>query len=335
MQTIDNSRTALLTFRLNFNFFKNQKPFIMKPFQRSLKLFFVLLLIQLMSCSKDSLIETESVRNDDDLVTSRTTIDCRDEYNNLAGSWPAGSGYQYVYHIIDVSCVAYGDIVQLSVVAYDVPNRFTVRTGSIPGSGSYVTDSGWIGYANYSGPWGSSLSTQNTQTITFTKTSDYYTIQIETSVPSFMSDSWEVNLACECEPECLDNCGTNFGDTYYGTGFYIYPAIPLTFQCLDQNNCPVQSVQITVTALDVPNRFTIRRGSSTGTIVTQTNWIGYADYYGPWGSSLSTQNTQTLTFNYLSGTTYYFIVETSAPSSPYDAWQASIACSYSCGGPTF
>ncbi len=44
----------------------------------------------------------------------------------------------------------------ISIQAYDRPNRVTV----IDNSGT-VYDSGWIGYANYSGPWGSNLNNQS------------------------------------------------------------------------------------------------------------------------------------------------------------------------------
>ena len=53
---------------------------------------------------------------------------------------------------------------------YDVlgrPNRFTVYEGA-----SIVYNSGWVGVANYAGPWGQSLSTPTTgnANITFTTT---------------------------------------------------------------------------------------------------------------------------------------------------------------------
>lgn len=45
----------------------------------------------------------------------------------------------------------------IRIEAYDRPNRVTVTDSS-----GTVYDSGWLGWANYSGPWGSSLNTQGT-----------------------------------------------------------------------------------------------------------------------------------------------------------------------------
>ncbi|NAS10520.1 hypothetical protein [Poritiphilus flavus] len=118
------------------------------------------------------------------------TDDCGD---NFGGSYGVTSSY-YIYpaESFDVSCVANGNNLRMFVSPATVPNRFTIKNSS----GSVVASSGWIGTANYPGPWGFSLSSGATN-LNFTKTSNTYTLTVETATPPNQTDSWSASLTCQ------------------------------------------------------------------------------------------------------------------------------------------
>jgi len=75
------------------------------------------------------------------------------------------------------------------------PNRFTLYDDT-----STVYTTGWVGIANYSGPWGSSLNTSinGNTTFTWTNTSGR-TIQIEygpSGPPDYLSDAANYSIVC-------------------------------------------------------------------------------------------------------------------------------------------
>lgn len=261
----------------------------------------------------------------------------------LSGSYTTINSYHTYtpYKTIDVSCAALGSTISVSVVAYDIPNRFTIRDAN----GNFVKSSGWMGTANYPGPWGFSLSTNNTKTLTFTKSTQTYQLQVETQTPPNFSfsptyDSWGATTSCSCctSPGCTDGSGSgacttpnNCGDFYSGNyntinSYYTYPDRLLNTSCVTTGS----TIQVSVVALDIPNRFTVKDAS--GTTVASTSWMGTANYPGPWGFSLSTNNSVTLSFaKSASTTTYKLRVETQTPpnfsySPTYDAWQATLGC---------
>lgn len=76
------------------------------------------------------------------------------------------------------------------------------------------------------------------------------------------------------------DCGSYLSGNYYTSGHYRYPD-----QWIDLRT-PVGTVNISVQSYDVPNRFDVY--DEDGNFVTSSGWMGYANYYGPWGSSLNT-----------------------------------------------
>ncbi|MEO5889688.1 MAG: hypothetical protein ABIQ31_05510 [Ferruginibacter sp.] len=78
-----------------------------------------------------------------------------------------------------------------------------------------------------------------------------------------------------------------------------------------------------MTAYDVPNRFTIY--DTTGTVVANSPWMGYATYNGPWGMSLNSPTSGILYFTKTGSGTYTMRVETSV-SGTSDSYNVSIAC---------
>ncbi len=87
--------------------------------------------------------------------------------------------------------------VNLLYDVYDRPNRFTVYEDGVA-----IVNSGWKGYAPYPGPWGASLSTAGTGTLTFNPVlGKTYQVRIEAgpggSSPYDVSDNFELNINCE------------------------------------------------------------------------------------------------------------------------------------------
>jgi hypothetical protein len=116
-------------------------------------------------------------------------------------------------------------------------------------------------------------------------------------------------------------CGGFASGTYAGTGYYTYPATTIDASSISSTG----HITINCTAYDVPNRFTVR--NSSGATVAYTGWLGYANYGGPWGPSISNSGSASLYFTRGSSTTFTLVVETSPPSYQNDAWEASIGCS--------
>lgn len=114
-------------------------------------------------------------------------------------------------------------------------------------------------------------------------------------------------------------CGASFTDYYYGTGFHMYPYYALDFSSTPRGS----SISINVESYDVPNRFTLY--DANGTYITGTSWMGYANYSGPWGSSLNTAGNQILTFTTGSTSSYSLRVETITQDYS-DSWTAGIGC---------
>ncbi|MDC6367645.1 MULTISPECIES: hypothetical protein [Flavobacteriaceae] len=316
---------------------------------------FLFLIFALVSCETDSTIqEVDEInsgrlegQDSKSISTSKgTTTDLTSKSScggYVSGSYSVINSYHNYtpYKSIDISCAAMGSTITVSVVAYDIPNRFTIRDAN----GSFVKSSGWMGTANYPGPWGFSLSTTNTKTMTFTKTTQTYQLQVETQTPPNYSynptyDSWGATTSCSCcsTPGCSTGTGgtgcttpNNCGDLYTGNyytinNYYTYPDKNLDVHCVATGS----TIQVSVTALDIPNRFTVK--DSNGNTVAYTGWMGTANYPGPWGMSLSTSNTATLSFTKSATVNIYKLkVETQNPpnysySPTADGWQATLGC---------
>lgn len=240
----------------------------------------------------------------------------------LNGSYSGTGYYTYPADYLDVTCVANGATITLSCNSIEVPNRFNVYNSS----GTLIATTGWIGYANYPGPWGSSLNGPQSRTLSFTKSGNSYRVTVET-VGGSISDAWEATLGCTCAPTggCTScptcNCGYFYNGSYGGTGYYTYPARNLTF------DCNVNTITLNCNSIEVPNRFNVY--NANGTLVATTGWIGYASYPGPWGSSLNGPQSRTISFS-RSTTTFRLVVETvGGPIT--DAWEASTSCTFGGG----
>jgi len=112
-------------------------------------------------------------------------------------STPA-SYYTYPPQSLQVDCAAPGANVNVYASANDVPNRFKV----LDASNQTIAQSGWVGNATYSGPWGNSLSTTGTAILSFSNNNGPYSIVVETLTPPTGSDAvidvWSAGTACQC-----------------------------------------------------------------------------------------------------------------------------------------
>lgn len=86
----------------------------------------------------------------------------------------------------------------ISIISWDAisrPNRFSVYDNN-----GLITSSGWVGTANYAGPWGASLSTPSTGNIYFTFATTngrYVRVEAGPADPGNpTSDSYSWNLSC-------------------------------------------------------------------------------------------------------------------------------------------
>lgn len=111
---------------------------------------------------------------------------------SLSGAWGVNGYHQYVKDTLNVTAAVSGHTIRLSLQSYDVPNRFTVYNAA---TGALVASSGWMGYANYSGPWGMSINTPTSGTLNFTKSTNIYLLLVETSVNG-TSDAWNTTMSC-------------------------------------------------------------------------------------------------------------------------------------------
>lgn len=108
-------------------------------------------------------------------------------------------------------------------------------------------------------------------------------------------------------------CGTYNSGNRNTPGYYAYPAQTLNVSCYSNG----ATVYLSVFALDVPNRFTIKKD---GSYVTSSIWLGCASYSGPWGPSVCNSSSASLSFTKSSGS-YTIHVETSVQDY-YDYWEA-------------
>jgi hypothetical protein len=128
------------------------------------------------------------------------TAGCKSGGYSSSGNYSTiNSYYQYPRITVDFSCLPTGDHINITVSVIDVPNRFTIYDGN----GNLVLTSGWIGYANYPGEWGSSLSTSyNVITLPWAKATNTYQLLVETQTPpnynySPTEDYWSATWSCQ------------------------------------------------------------------------------------------------------------------------------------------
>lgn len=112
--------------------------------------------------------------------------------SNLSGNYAGTGYYMYPSNIIDLTTTSYASQISISANSSGVPNRFAIYDSN----NNYVAGTSWMGYANYPGPWGTSLNSLQNQNIIFSKTSNIYSLKVETFITS-TSDLWNASIGCQ------------------------------------------------------------------------------------------------------------------------------------------
>jgi hypothetical protein len=114
--------------------------------------------------------------------------------SNISRSYSGSSFYIYPKELIDLQGVTSSSILVNWTVG-DVPNRINIYNSA----DELIATTGWKGTANYSGPWGATLSTNANGTLSFDKASGdgrYFTINAETVGDGTFSDNWQASISC-------------------------------------------------------------------------------------------------------------------------------------------
>ena len=262
-----------------------------------------------------------------------------------SGSYSGNDYHQYPTQTLNDAMDEY---ITFSWNSYDRPNRFTVYD-----SVGLRWTSGWVGTANYPGPWGSSLNTaqSGSANICFLSlTGRYVLVEAGAASPTTpISDTYDWSIACNglcpsvtptptiTQTQTPSNtqtktptptptnqsCNISKSGSYAGNDYYAYP---------NQNLSNNMSEYITFNwnSYDRPNRFTVY--DSVGLRWT-SGWVGTASYSGPWGASLSTAQSGSPNICFLSTTGRYVLVEAgpASPTTPIsDTYDWSITCQGLC-----
>lgn len=298
-------------------------------FQRAMITAVLLLgvLLNISSCKKTNTVEFDQKQNSFSTniiqtppltVKTNTIHSCGSLYSGSYG----GTGYfAYEVDTLDLSTTPVGTIVKVTCDQVEVPNRFSIYEGS-----NLLVTTGWIGVADYPGPWGNSISIPATTMLSFRKgAGTSYRLLIETAPQNGYTDTWNVAISCASqttEPPCA--CGTYISDNHTGSGFYIYTDKIIDLACAPYGGKYGLAIQLYCDPVDVPNRFTVY--DSNGQLVATSGWLGSADYSGPWGMSLS-KPAQSISFSRQGISSFYYLrVETSTQPGYSDTWGVTVSC---------
>lgn len=113
-------------------------------------------------------------------------------------------------------------------------------------------------------------------------------------------------------------CGETINTSHTHNGYYAYPDYLLNVQGA------TDTVTLSYDVIDLPNRFTVY--DANGNLVVTSGWRGTAAYAGPWGATLSTATTGTISFSKGSSCFFRLLVESSTNSSTSDAFNVGITC---------
>lgn len=118
-------------------------------------------------------------------------------------------------------------------------------------------------------------------------------------------------------------CGDTIEVTHTHNGYYAYPAYLLDVTGASSTVNLTWNVSEGAPSSYKPNKFTVY--DSLGNVVAQTDWKGIASYYGPWGASLNTATTGTLSFT-KTECFYKLVVESYTDVNYQDRFSVVVAC---------
>lgn len=126
------------------------------------------------------------------VATKEQTFVCG---NTVSGSTLSPSFYIYPRKLVDLNGSA--DSITINYDVSTIPNRINVYNSD----NTLVVSSGWKGEASYAGPWGATLSTANTGSLNFLKSTAggdqrWYTINAEHAGNASVNDAWSATISC-------------------------------------------------------------------------------------------------------------------------------------------
>lgn len=115
--------------------------------------------------------------------------------NTITGSTLSSTFVIYPKKLLDLQ--GSPDVITMSYDVSTLPNRFNLYNSD----NTLIVSSGWKGVAAYSGPWGATISTPTTGTISFTKSQSggdlrWYYMTAEHAGNANTTDSWTTTLSC-------------------------------------------------------------------------------------------------------------------------------------------
>lgn len=195
---------------------------------------------------------------------------------NMSGTSSSSTFVIYPQKLIDLQGSA--DVITLNYDATTIPNRFNLYNSD----NTLIITSGWRGTAAYAGPWGASISTSSTGTITFNKSTAggdqrWYYLTVEHAGNATTTDSWTTSLTCAAAP---GGGGSGGG----GGSTPTYAVVPSTTSVNEGG-----TVNFTVTTTNVANGTTLYY-TITGSAAAGDFTDGYT-----FGSVIINNNTGTIT----------------------------------------
>lgn len=112
--------------------------------------------------------------------------------DSASGVYDPNTYYSYGFYCLDTIT---GSPITMTINwnSYDRPNRFSIVNQT---DGNTEASTGWVGTADYPGPWGMSLSTPQNGMLTFVPVSGkIYKVEVETGNGD-ISDSWDFMITC-------------------------------------------------------------------------------------------------------------------------------------------
>ena len=144
-------------------------------------------------------IESDCGNENYSVVTSATAAPAKTFVScpaSLSGSEAGSAYYTYPAYYLDVFNPSITSL-SFNYNANDRPNRYNIYDEN----NNLILSTGWVGTANYSGPWGASLNVAASGTFVVPRDpgSTYYKIVVEAgpgAPVSPISDSWNLSVIC-------------------------------------------------------------------------------------------------------------------------------------------
>lgn len=239
------------------------------------------------------------------LATKQATFVCG---NNISGSSSSPVSYTYPSKLYDLQ--GSGDDITLSYDTINIPNRFNIYNSD----NSLVVTSNWKGTASYAGPWGPTISTASTGTVTFKKSEKggdlrWYYVTVDHAGNATTSDGWSATLTCS-------STGGGGGGLPGTPTYSVTPSV----SSVNEGSTVVFTIN-TTNVIDPSNLYyTITGTNITGSDFNDSALSGVFVINGQQGSvtktlsnDINTEGSENFLFNVHTGSIFGPVVATSIP----------------------